>query len=140
MSVYMPTSEGPHGAVGHLAEHPSKELAEHIVNTLLNNFIGANNEDDVLRYHGWWWRDVDFFAPRGVTVAEGDGQVAVCQNNKWGYDSRDLTPEEQELFLSLIWDAYLASRSGGVLSDIIASVQAKLGAANAFIESLAVSA
>ena len=138
MSVYMPTNEGPHGAVGHLSEHPSQELAEHIVNDLLNNFIRANNDDGVLKYHGWWWRDVDFFAPRGVTVAEGDGQVAVCQNNKWGHDSRDLTPEEQEHFLSVIWDAYLASRQGGVLSDINEAVRAKLREANAFIEHLTV--
>ena len=126
----------PDEALKDFSEHASGDLAKLIVNDRLNRFIAEN--DGAIEYQGWYWRPVDFFNPRGVTIARGGGRVAVCQNNKWDYAERYLTEEEQAEFLRLVWDAWLEDRKGGILSEIREKTRTALGKAGAFIESLSV--
>lgn len=57
-------------------------------------------------YIGWFWRDVDFDAPTcsfGIMPAGTDEigspatavpTVGFCENNKWGYEEIEATPEQ----------------------------------------------
>lgn len=135
------TSDSPSGAVDFLAAQEPRSLAVMIVNHVLNGFITSYDNDNDYRaipYQGWYWRSVDFFTDGGVTIADGDGQVAVCENNKWGYPQRGLTEDEQARFLTLVWDAYLESRKGGLLSEIKEKTVAALGVAGDYIGSLTI--
>jgi hypothetical protein len=143
-SVWLNTEHGPHDEMKSLSGHSSEQLAELIVNETLNNFIGnltpSSFSDDrgkaPIPYQGWYWRAVNFFAPRGITIAMGDGQIAVCQSNKWGYPERYLTDDEQAEFLRLVWDAYREGRAGGVVSEIHEARDMALAKAGYFIASL----
>ncbi len=44
-------------------------------------------------YIGWYWRTVDFSTR--VTIADCKEFVGHCENNKWGYNERDLTDDER---------------------------------------------
>lgn len=137
--IRLPRDGSPADAVAFFAGQDPARLAVLLVNDQLNRFIGDSRRDEgdaPIDYQGWFWRSVDFFTPRGITIAEGDGRVAICQNNKWGYPERDLTEAEQTQFLTLVWAAYLESRKGGNLAEIYAATDAALGKANDFILSL----
>lgn len=134
-SIRLPRDGQPIDAVNFFAAQDPARLATMIVNDQLNAFISSadKGEHGPIDYQGWFWRPVDFFSPRGITIADGDGRVAICQNNKWGYPERDLTNEEQAHFLALVWEAYLLNSKGGLLSETIANTTAALGRANEFI-------
>lgn len=130
---------GPEDAVAFFAAQDPAKLAVILVNDQLNDFIRrAETEggEQPIDYQGWYWRSVDFFTPGGITVAEGDGRVAVCQSNKWDYSQRDLTPTEQATFRGLVWGAYRAGCQGGNLADIYSARDAELAKANEFIHNL----
>lgn len=137
--ISLPRECGPEEAVAFFAAQDPAKLAVMMVNETLNSFIREAQPDDGERpidFQGWFWRSVDFFTPGGTTVAKGDGRVAVCQNNKWGYLQRDLTDDEQATFRGLVWGAYRASGKGGNLADIWAARDAELEKANEFIHNL----
>jgi len=132
-------ADSPAEAVDFLSAQDPRKLAVMMVNHVLNNFISTRNDDEAgIPYQGWFWRSVDFFTPRGVTIADGDGRVAICQNNKWGYPERDLTEVEQAALLTHVWGAYLASRKGGMLSEIEAETSRLLFEAGQYIDSLTI--
>ena len=135
--VRLPRDGTPDDAIEFFTAQESSRLATLIVNDQLNGFIARNDDEHgPIDYQGWFWRSVDFFTPRGITIAKGDGRVAVCQSNKWGYPHRDLTEDEQAHFLSLIWAAHQESRKGGLLSEIHATTNRLLAEANDYILSL----
>jgi hypothetical protein len=125
---------------------PSSDLVDAITNNALNGFIAHNiyrdvdgdNSEPAIPFHGWYWRNVNFYKPNGITIAEGDGLIGVCQNNKWDHAERDLTISEAGEFRGLVWLALKSSHNGGVLSEIIAETRTKLTAAGDFIRSLVV--
>lgn len=139
---YLLRTDTPAGALDNLRKHAVDELAAMIVNKALNDFIhsadgGFLDEGEApIPFQGWFWREVDFFAPNGVTIADGAGQVAVCESNKWGYPERSLTEVEQGEFLGLVWAAWLESHKGGQLSEIQAATRAALEQAGEFIVGL----
>jgi len=51
-------------------------------------------------YIGWYWRKTDFITPR-IKIGRGPF-VGVMENNKWGYDERELSLEEAHKFKSLL--------------------------------------
>ena len=121
-----------------LAAHqklPAETLALLVVNTHLNDFVRGHSDG---LYFGWWWRNVDWFTPGGITIARSGRKVAVCQNNKWGYPQRPLTSDEQARFRNLVWKAHLASMRGGSLKDIEDAVERRISKARAFLQSLEV--
>lgn len=142
--TYIDSRKTPAEELARLAAKPSDELARAILNDELNGFIAHRSsssfsddrEDAPIPYQGWFWRSVDFFTPRGVTIAEGDGQVGVCENNKWDYPERWLTDDEQAEFLRLVWAAYQESRKGGNLADINEATDAALRVAGEYIAGL----
>lgn len=137
-------AETPLEALTYFEAESSTDLAQLIVNDQLNDFISnysassfsEDRESTPIPFQGWFWRAVDFFSPRGITIAEGDGQVAVCQSNKWDYPQRDLTDTERGEFLALVWSAWQVSRAGGVLSEIQKNTRDELIKAGEFIAGL----
>lgn len=135
-------SETPEEAIAHYSGMLSKNLAVLMVNSTLNNLVTEASWESLktgdgvtpIPFMGWYWRHVDFFTPGGVTIAEGDGIVAVCQNNKWGYPQRDLTPEEQHTLLTIVWDAYKTTQRASTSEE----VQKTLKSAGSFIAGLQV--
>jgi len=129
-------------ALDDIAGYSARDLATVIVNRAMNDLIANTGYQEMdympIPYHGWYWRNVDFFTPGGITIADGDGQVAVCESNKWDYPERVLTEDEQAQVREYVWAAYQASRSGGILGDIRAAVRAELEKAGEFISSLEV--
>jgi len=127
-------------ALRNLRRAKKDDLTVAAVNDALNDLIRDRDHDSSepgpMLYMGWYWRNVDFFTPRGFTIARGDGQIAACMNNKWDYPERDLTDDEQKVVRDLVWAAYVASRQGGNLAEIHANTDAKLAEAQAFIDSL----
>ena len=142
--VRLDTQGTPADEVARLAEQDSDTLARLIVNDTLNKFIADlspssfsdNRAEAPIPYQGWFWRSVDFFAPRGITIAEGDGQIAVCQNNKWDYPQRYLTDVERDEFLRLVWEAYRAGNAGGIVSEIYEARDKAIAKAGEFIAAL----
>jgi hypothetical protein len=155
MSAFHIATKGtPHEAVASIARGKTVEqLAQGIVSDDLNRLISNFDQSDLFShlagkgedvrpvpYVGWYWRSVDFFEPRGVTIADGPNGVGVCQSNKWDYDDRDLTDDEQATFLNLVWQAKVANSRGGNLAEINRETAEALIRAGEFIESLAVTA
>lgn len=76
-------------------------------------------------YIGWFWRHVEFSRgtfPIGFT-SDFNGFM---ENNKWGYNERNATPDEFAAILTIIDEAMLANQQGGQLSQIIANTNAAL--------------
>ena len=125
-----------------LQEVSAEDLAETMVNHVLNEFIAAHSttsfaegrEDTPVPYQGWYWRHVDLFGR--ITIADGDGQVAICESNKWGYPERSLTDAERDHFLALVWEAYIASQQGGRLDLIRQATREALERAGQYIAQL----
>lgn len=133
-------SNSPREALEFFEAQDKESLAALIVNHVLNDFVSgaedSESDEPPIPYQGWYWRSVDFFNEGGVTIAEGDGRVAICQNNKWGYPQRDLTGAEMGEFLDRVWAAHQASRKGGQLSQIHEETNNLLAEAGRYIESL----
>ncbi len=138
-SIHLDVAQTPGENATRLASQPAQSLAETMVNHVLNEFIAAHSttsfaegrEDTPVPYQGWYWRRVDFFGR--ITIADGDGQVAICESNKWGYPERSLTDAEREHFLALVWEAYIASRQGGRLDLIRQATREALERAGQYI-------
>ena len=145
MSIYIPSRDTTAlEAVAAVESLDHRRLAEDVVSDALNRLIarhkgGLWEEGGPIPFAGWYWRDVDFFRPRGVTIADvGYDGTRVCQNNKWDYEERWLTDEEQATFRDLVWAAWQESRKGGSLDAIEKATEAALVKAGEFIESLVV--
>lgn len=146
--TYINAHATPADELARLTAMPSSSLAAAILNDELNRFIanhsghvfealaGEEVTESPIPFQGWYWRAVDFFNPRGITIAEGDGQVGVCENNKWDYPARYLTDDEQAHFLGLVWTAYAESRKGGSLADINKTTHAALVKAGEYIAAM----
>ena len=53
----------------------------------------------VIRYIGWFWRQVDFTQPFTLGRCTDPGHdpfIGFMENNKWGYDEWTVTPEQYE--------------------------------------------
>lgn len=144
-SSYSPPSDRmtPEEAAMELANRNSIELAMLVLNVQLNSFIAdadvrQRDDESPVRYMGWYWRNVDFFEEHDIAIADGDGEVRICQSNKWGYPQRSLTSEERDKFLRLIWAAHRESCKGGNLSEIFEKTDADLEKAFDYIGSLTV--
>lgn len=144
------SAKTPADAVREIETLGADQLARVFVNDALNRLISEHDNADIysalagkageaaVPYQGWYWRSVDFFAEHGVTIARGDGKVAVCENNKWDYPDRSLTDDERAEFLSLVWDAYKVSCKGGNVADINRATHDALVKAGEFISNLEV--
>lgn len=145
------TADTPSGAVAQLEQHGARTLAESIVNDALNRLIGNYSEslfghltpggDDrgqPIPFAGWYWRNVDFLGRFRPVIAATPAGTVICENNKWGYAQRQLTPEESDAFLALVWNALLESRKGGDLASIQRATREALEQAGAFIAALTV--
>lgn len=125
-----------------LAEQTPTQLAESIINDTLNRFISdysstsleEGREDSPIPYQGWFWRSVDFFGR--ITIASGDGQLAICESNKWGYPERSMSDDERDEFRRLVWAAYVEALKGGNLAEIRKNTVAALEAAGEYVASL----
>jgi hypothetical protein len=120
-----------------LAGWRHEDLVDLVLNDHLNGFISdwADRKDDDaaplagllthnesgkrVPYIGWYWRDVDFAAKR-ITIADCGDFIGFCENNKWGYDQRDLTDDEADQVIALLWKA-LNARGAGPYSETIAA-------------------
>lgn len=102
-------------------------LAEVAANTVLNDWCAdvadfGDRDDDPeghgkrLPYIGWYWRSVDF-ARKRITVGDCGDFIGFMENNKWDHPERDLTPEEVDHVLELLWRARAAAGRGGLLSE-----------------------
>lgn len=119
----------------HLMEFSVEDLATAAVNQRLNKLID-DTEGSPIPYFGWFWRDIDFFSPKGITIAEGNGRIAICENNKWGYPERYLTGGEQAQFRDLVWAAYLEYSKGGTILETRMNIREALETAGEFIARL----
>lgn len=110
-------------------DYDKEQLIDRLVNNALNGFIADHDkfEDDErdphghgkrIPYIGWFWRSVDF-ANQYYTIGDCGEFIGFMENNKWGYASRRLTPEESQKVTKIVLAAYTASREGGILADII---------------------
>lgn len=142
-SIHLDIAQTPGENAARLASQPAQSLAETMVNHVLNEFIAAHNttsfdgcfgQDTPVPYQGWYWRSVDFFGR--ITIADGDGQVAICESNKWGYPERSLTDAERDHFLALVWEAYIVSQQGGRLDLIRQATREALKRAGQYIAQL----
>lgn len=81
-----------------IADHADEPVANEseLIGRLLNFGPGQR-----IPYAGWGWRATDF-ANNRVTVANCGPYVGVCENNKWGYDTRYLTPDETTELINLV--------------------------------------
>jgi len=113
-----------------------KQLVDELVNNALNDFIAEHDKwgDDErdpyghgkrIPYIGWFWRSVDF-ANEYYTIGDCGEFIGFMENNKWGYASRRLTPDESKRVTKIVLAAYTASREGGILSDIIKNTYKKI--------------
>lgn len=136
--IHLDPAENPHANVTLLALQGPRALGETMVNHVLNDLIANHSKTDFppIPFQGWFWRSVDFFGT--ITIADGAGQVAICENNKWGYPERTLTDQERDKFRDLVWDAYRESRRGGRLDQIRQATRAALDVAGEHIEALTV--
>lgn len=131
----------PGEAVKAIVGYHPEDVAVSVVNMRLNQLIsdrdgGLFESRGPVDYQGWFWRSIDFFDPDNAAIADGDGRVAFCQNNKWDYPERNLTEEELSTFRDHVWKAYQASRKGGSLEDIQNEVDKHLSAGSDYIASL----
>lgn len=110
----------------HLREADHDRLAAVAANTLLNDWCGDvadYSENDKrgsgkrLPYIGWYWRSVDF-AAKSIPVGDCGEFIGFMENNKWGYSERDLTPDEADHAIALLWKAREESNRGGLVSDL----------------------
>ena len=98
---------------------------DELINIVYNTWIsGASDKEDAKRipYMGWFWRSVDVVGakiPIGFTTEPGETYVGIMANNKWGYPERMMSASEAEKFIDFIDRAIVASRLGGLLSDIL---------------------
>ena len=141
-SIHLDIAQTPDENAARLASQLAQSLAETMVNHVLNEFIAGHSttsfaegrEDTPVPYQGWYWRSVNFFGR--ITIADGGGQVAICESNKWGYPERSLTDAERDHFLVLVWGAYIASRQGGRLDLIRQATREALERAGQYIAQL----
>jgi hypothetical protein len=113
------------------------ELINSVINRELNHFIASHDEfkdDEVdphghgkrVPYIGWYWRNVDFATGKYIPIGDCGEFIGFMENNKWGYASRILTPDEVEKVTKIVCKAYDLSQAGGILSDIITKTNKEL--------------
>ena len=78
-----------------------------------------------LPYIGWYWRAIDF-ARKDIPVGDCGDFIGFMANNKWGYPARDLTPEECDHVIGLLWRARAEASKGGNLAELNAARDAVL--------------
>lgn len=127
-------------ALAKVAEYGHEQLVSLVINSHLNRWVSDHADDrgegqglEVLLTHnesgknvpyiGWVWRSVEFVGGR-IPVADCGDFIGFCENNKWGYDQRDLTDDEQADVVALVWKAKRASEDRGGNSDEIAAAVA----------------
>jgi len=95
------------------------ELANSAANYVLNDWcasVADNDTEKRLPYIGWYWRSVDF-AGRSIPVGDCGDFIGFMENNKWDYPERDLTPDEAEHVIGLLWRARNEAGKGGLVSE-----------------------
>lgn len=123
-------------AIKNVKKLKKEELVATIVNDRLNDFMGNHadyRESDTdprghgkrVPYIGWFWRSTDFYNKR-IAIGDCGGFIGVMENNKWDYPERDLTEDEADKVIALVWAAKQAAEAGGLGSEIIANTNAKL--------------
>lgn len=55
-------------------------------------------------YFGWFWRDVDFEQDIFLAV-DKSGRTGFCENNKWGYRTFRLEPDQKTHLVALLQEA-----------------------------------
>lgn len=55
-------------------------------------------------YIGWYWRSTGWY-DGDITIADSGEFVGVCENNKWDYPQRRLTPAEFAQVVEIVDDA-----------------------------------
>jgi hypothetical protein len=106
-------------------------LAEVAANSVLNDWCASvadygDHDSDPhghgkrLPYIGWYWRSVDF-ARKRITVGDCGDFIGFMENNKWGHPERDLSPDECDHVIDLLWRARREGSRGGNLAEIFAA-------------------
>lgn len=143
-SVYF-SGKTPDEMLENLIATDHKTLAMQVLNDHLNDFVRSHNSramseagdgEPTFQFMGWGWRNVNWLEPGDFAIAASGDEVRVCQNNKWGYRSRELTSDELATVRGHVWDALMADGKGGILADIYDEVDRHLKAASTFIANL----
>lgn len=122
---------GYNEAVENIRELTKAQLEAAVINEFYNDWCrnnsdpGSGGPSKTIPYMGWFWRDMDF-AGKDFTVAdnqtgdyaEDNHFIAFCENNKWGFDQRQMTPDEAVTFINFIDAAMNAPSKSDELNPV----------------------
>lgn len=115
-----------------LLKESKEDLVTLIINNRLNSFMAnhadkSKEEGDGKRipYIGWFWRSVNFVDGE-ITIGDCGDFIGFMENNKWDYPERELSKEEANKVLTIVWEAKRLSEQGGMVSEIVGNTNAKL--------------
>lgn len=115
-----------------LLKESKEDLVALVINNRLNSFM-ANHADKSekegkgkrIPYIGWFWRSVNF-VDGDITIGDCGDFIGFMENNKWDYPERELSKEEVNKVLTIVWEAKRLSEQGGMVSEIVGNTNAKL--------------
>lgn len=111
--------------MGFVEDVEAMEIDE-LRNFKVNQFLRSCSDSDefdtghgkALPYLGWFWRDTPIYGPYRPSIGHCGDFIGIMENNKWGYNERQMTEEELIQFKVLINELHSAKDRGIVLKKI----------------------